>query len=314
MRTSIITTIVVVLLLGSEQKTYAQAYTPLAVEGATWIMSGYGDYHFMGWGYRIVGDSTVNNEVYKKLYYYDLEVIDPDLQGDKDYRVISEAYAGLLRDDLTERKVYGYDMQIGNNNSWRCDSTFYVGIEEDTEILLYDFGKTKGDTLKNCMLEDTALGIGKEVVITIDTMGVTYNYFRRIIGFEPALEQPILVEGIGYTSGLLSTVQGLFHAAKGLGLAEYCIGTQWECGLTTAVKQTITTAKINIYPNPTLDLINIESEEPILNSTIYDMNAQLIIKADSQTQLNTSELTPGAYIMEIRLTDNTIYRTKLIKI
>ena len=53
--------------------------------------------------------------------------------------------------------------------------------------------------------------------------------------------------------------------------------------------------KINIYPNPSADIINIESNYNINSIEIVDNMGRLIIKKESCNKLNISELKSGTY-------------------
>lgn len=74
--------------------------------------------------------------------------------------------------------------------------------------------------------------------------------------------------------------------------------------------------KINIvlFPNPVRDLIQIQSDEPILSARCYDvLGIPQILKANSATSFDTHELKTGCYFIDIQ-TASGIYKTKFIKL
>lgn len=67
---------------------------------------------------------------------------------------------------------------------------------------------------------------------------------------------------------------------------------------------------VNIYPNPTTGLININSNQQILNCEIYNIQGKKIKTYNSNT-LNISILNKGVYILKI-ITDESSYSEKII--
>jgi len=72
-----------------------------------------------------------------------------------------------------------------------------------------------------------------------------------------------------------------------------------------------------IYPNPTKDIVNIESKGEIINSyTLYNIGGQTIIKSEKlkvkSEKLDLSNLPKGVYIIKVR-TEKNVYSHKVIK-
>jgi len=72
--------------------------------------------------------------------------------------------------------------------------------------------------------------------------------------------------------------------------------------------------KLNIYPNPTVELINIESTKLIDELVITDLNGKIVYLESniqqSLIQVNLSELTNGVYL--IRINSGETYNLKKI--
>ncbi len=73
--------------------------------------------------------------------------------------------------------------------------------------------------------------------------------------------------------------------------------------------------KLSVFPNPTRDIFNIESNEKIKEITMIDIRGQIIrnIPLNSlTTEINVSNIRPGIYFMEIQTNESVI--TKRVKI
>lgn len=79
-------------------------------------------------------------------------------------------------------------------------------------------------------------------------------------------------------------------------------------------QEEIQLSHINIYPNPTTDIIYIESENRnILEIEIYDVSSQLIFKKSNISSINLEALQNGIYTFLIK-TEKKNYRKRVIKI
>lgn len=103
---------------------------------------------------------------------------------------------------------------------------------------------------------------------------------------------------------LVSTGQSDFFVAK---LGAYVCGTN-----STAKFNNI---KVNVYPNPTNDIINIETDETLLNYVVYDMNGREIQSGmfGSSNQLNLQNATNGVYFVKVTTVHNNVATVRVIK-
>jgi len=76
----------------------------------------------------------------------------------------------------------------------------------------------------------------------------------------------------------------------------------------------ISDQSISIYPNPVQNRLHfdIASNAQIKSVTIFNHNGQIIMKENSNTDINTSQLNPGMYILQIKTTEGVIAK-KFIK-
>lgn len=81
-----------------------------------------------------------------------------------------------------------------------------------------------------------------------------------------------------------------------------------------AANDTALSAKMNIYPNPVVDIVTIKTTDKIESAEVYSAAGQMVFssKKVANNQLNLSALTKGFYILKVK-TDKGLQTTKLIK-
>lgn len=67
-----------------------------------------------------------------------------------------------------------------------------------------------------------------------------------------------------------------------------------------------------IYPNPTSDIIKIQSPKPIQEVLIYNINGAVVYQNNKTKNINIAHLSPGMYIVKVKVEDQWIHR-KIIK-
>lgn len=70
--------------------------------------------------------------------------------------------------------------------------------------------------------------------------------------------------------------------------------------------------ELGIYPNPVSDVLNIITEDEVLNVTVYDISGKSITAKVSNNQIDVSVFLKGMYIINI-VTDKAKYTQKFIK-
>ncbi|MCG9881789.1 MAG: DUF4465 domain-containing protein [Bacteroidia bacterium] len=78
-----------------------------------------------------------------------------------------------------------------------------------------------------------------------------------------------------------------------------------------SIKKANKNMAINVYPNPSKSIINVESAEPITRIEIYNMNGQLLL-SNNETSINIESLHSGIYILTAKNELGTITK-KIIK-
>ena len=70
--------------------------------------------------------------------------------------------------------------------------------------------------------------------------------------------------------------------------------------------------KVQLYPNPTQDVLNIKSDKEILNVQIIDMQGKLVKTVFAINQLDIRALPKGVYVVRVE-TSEGIFTEKVRK-
>lgn len=83
-------------------------------------------------------------------------------------------------------------------------------------------------------------------------------------------------------------------------------------GTTVLSTENFESLKINIYPNPVKDILNIQNSQKY-DFEIYNMLGKLVLKGDNiENQINVNTLAKGIYILKL-INDEKIFNQKFIK-
>ena len=81
--------------------------------------------------------------------------------------------------------------------------------------------------------------------------------------------------------------------------------------------QTHAKVRASVYPNPTSEWVNVESENPVQKIVLYDLNGRLVkainLPAANRYQLNMSDVPSGFYMMQITFDNHQTQNLKIIK-
>ncbi len=194
----------------------------------------------------VSGDTIINNEHYKKLY---------------NYTIIRRNFPPL------ERIVYGY---IGAIRNMEGKKVGFISYEDSEESIIYDFNLIVGDTLRD-VNEDVA------VVTSIDSMEYCGVFHKRFNLNVENSEPQFLVEGIGYSSGLVYPFFYQFEITNTLKCYTIKDSTACEtCDLLLADKLISKDISFSLFPNPNNGNFTIKTEEEIVEVKIFDMMGLLV--------------------------------------
>lgn len=74
------------------------------------------------------------------------------------------------------------------------------------------------------------------------------------------------------------------------------------------------TSEINLYPNPVIDVLSINSQNSIARVSFYNLTGQLVLNLKpSSNQVNVSALHPGIYLLRVNFSNGTTIQEKILK-
>ena len=223
-------------------------------------------------------DQTVR--IYNGKEYYHLESIDDP--GSVDW-MLDELHA--FREE--EEKVYLYNGAL------------------NSEILIYDFSLTEGETF---LLKQSFDDTGSILTVTkVDSIELLDGTLRKRIKLNCELNNSLSwVQGIGNTSRPLANT--IFACQFEFNIQLLCYAefgqTQFEsvnnfqsCWVTDV--EEIPESEISIYPNPVSNKLFIDAETPIKFAKIYNLQGQLMIENSETHSIDITELSAGMYFLNL---------------
>ena len=61
-----------------------------------------------------------------------------------------------------------------------------------------------------------------------------------------------------------------------------------------------------IYPNPTVDVVNIETSKEVEIIRLYDLSGRQLMMIEGSNQISVNELPAGTYLMQIKVGNDFI--------
>ena len=283
-------TVFALLFMTRNVATYAQEYVPIIQEGNVWNTL----------------DVTVSmyNTYYNNIIWFSGDTIIDDVRYAKLMGTTNGGAPHLfsvLRED---------------------DGKVWERLNNQREILLYDFTANVGDTLRCGLWADEyhyniVDSISIEHIGGVDRkmlwFGLEYGWFGIITAAE------IWIEGIGSDLGLLysgsASICGAYYRILCFHHNSELVwqNPNYDDCTFDAVGENIGVKKV-LYPNPTRGTIRIEAEN-IRNVTIYNNLGERIF--ETETSNNTFEYDfgdkkSGLYIIKVRMNDGKEFSEKIV--
>jgi hypothetical protein len=288
------------LLLSRPMFSQKTSYLPMVDPERVWFET-YSNGIPSPWGYNssghkyLNGDTVINAMTYQKIYHEQLNVWCTDI-------IIGyPIYCGAIREDAIQKKA------------WVVPSYY------NDEILYFDFSLNAGDTIfmgetwftTNCSMVDL-------IVSAIDTINTINGIERKrwLFDMNPFQDESYVIEGIGYSSGLLDCYEESFEYNNFLINVSidtnliYCSNFN-GCYLptdtctTVAIEPKPTASSITIYPNPVvagnpirISGIPMNNNEPFI-ADVYDITGRKVmsfILKESDFTVPTPNR-PGFYVI-----------------
>ena len=284
-------TIFALLLMTRNVATYAQEYVPIIQEGNVWNTL----------------DVTVSmyNTYYNNIIWFSGDTIIDDVRYAKLMGTTNGGAPHLfsvLRED---------------------DGKVWERLNNQREILLYDFTANVGDTLRCGLWADEYYyyivdSISVEHIGGVDRkmlwFGLEYTWFH------PTAAET-WIEGIGSDLGLL------YSESAGICGAYYCTlcfhqndeliwqNPNYDDCTFDAVGENSFANEIFVCPNPAKDLLNINfaDDNECQSVEIYSLDGRLLISQnDIFETINIANLTPGLYLIKVRMNDGKEFSEKIV--
>ncbi|MFV0151937.1 T9SS type A sorting domain-containing protein [Empedobacter falsenii] len=142
--------------------------------------------------------------------------------------------------------------------------------------------------------------MGEGFIWTEKTGRVELNEYVKSLGYDDL--------GITFALPLGMSKDG----TKIVGLGRTDMGTvSFLISLPKLGTSEVNTTKFEVYPNPTTDVINIETKGQVSSSILYNMAGQKVLNSD-QKQINVSSLPKGTYILKSTIDGKDVTK-KIIK-
>lgn len=301
-------------------KAQTSAYFPFPDSGIVWRQEGYvgGNCCCSGsvclqeddYQYFLNGDTLIGSFIYNKLYKTG-NTIDhiigpytcpPWCTGNDEYYYYNNTYAGCIRQDTAQRKV------------------FYAPPGSPQDTLLYDFNLNVGDTLPPSWINPNS-----NYVTAIDSILVGGFFHKRFqLSSSDFPGEVAIIEGIGSSLGLLSPLMTNNNVSSYYNML-LCVtvngipvypDTATICSLASQINDAGNELAVSISPNPFSDLLTIHLNNHIQTELIlYDLALRRIFQQTfvSHISLNTEQLAKGAYIYEVQVKNGFFKKGIVVK-
>lgn len=72
-------------------------------------------------------------------------------------------------------------------------------------------------------------------------------------------------------------------------------------------------ATVSVYPNPAVDVLNIESSEPVANVTVIGLDGRIVIEEEATNSINVAGLKEGRYVYTITTVSGAVITNSFVK-
>ncbi len=259
--------------------TFGQDYYPLVQENKKWSVAFFGD--------LIVDDMSSTQDIHT----FQLTILGDSVINDKTYFKVCSG--------SSDRNVKDYIREDSDKKVWLLDN--------NQEILLYDFSANVGDTIPSKGGYDMfSLIIDSITNVTINQT-VRRKYWLSPLQYSYEYSET-WIEGIGSSKGLLnSSSMGISGGSTELLCMHnnedlvYMNPAYNTCDTVSKIKEENKKLSFVIYPNPAKNIVQFKNIPPSVQEVeVYDIAGKLIKKTNlNETQiLNIEDLKQGVYLVK----------------
>ncbi len=291
---------------------FCQSYFKLVDTTSVWFTSRGtsdlgGTYEGTTYKYYLDADTIIDSNNYKKLDCYSQHHESEAVMGGGYITVyypasILPSTKGYIREDTINKKIY------------------FREPGDTSEVLLYDFDITIGDTVINWFYEFTET---INIVSSIDSVEICGEYRKRFHisdSDNPGNPHTNIIEGIGAVTGLLDGISPFFESSASLlcftnndcttvfpheeDPAPY--SPDFNCDFVYVGIEEFENVSFNIYPNPASSILNIKinkSGSDKLFIKIYSLSGQEVVNEfkinNNLISVSINNLPSGIYTLYI---------------
>jgi len=276
----------------------AQEYQKFIREDARWIVSE-NDFRFPDttryeyiYVYYFIGDTLINNIQYNKLYRSNLKAVNNNYQPP--YKIIdgTKILSAVLREESENYTVSGY---LFENDNVNCPTK----EDSDIELLLYDFSKVVGDTLRQCNIAWNRRRVD-EIRMGSEFPNKKSFYF----GTEFNTNVLLYTESVGAPTGPIGYVGYVEY--KDIALEKYCIAGEEDCGIISSITKYHELEQVNISPNPATSVIFLDNLPAAIKTVeIQNVLGQVVFTTNTQHSISIANLPTGLYVLKAYSANNT---------
>ena len=289
---------------------YNQNYIPLVDTNSVWNITWscypppplpcYSEYY----RYRILGDTILNETLYKKLYRIDMDRYCSSIIEDS-------VFIGGIREDISLKKVY------------------IIQATSRAEQLLYDFALEIGDTVP---MTFNNYNYPELYVSSIDSVLCTDGYRKRFIYALDTWPYIEVIAGIGAFTGLIEPMEifeyipnmrCFYQGDTMIYMNPYVSSCKLEMDTCISInisEQNFQKETVRLYPNPVSDKATIQITNPRgdindYSLMIFNVNGKIKLKTDftsNEITIANKDYISGIYFLIINFKDKRIYSSILI--
>ena len=204
---------------------------------------------------------------------------------------------------FTEPELFGTQITW---TSWLNDSIAYAGtFNSDVTDGMYKFNSKLIAPSPDFSASDTAIELGGSITFTDMSTGGITNWKWTFPGGTPP-------------SSNVQNPPPVTYVTPGAHDVTLKVSNQW--GSKTLVKSgyiyvggvginELSSASINVYPNPVKDVLNVQSTSTMKEIQIYNIVGQMVLNQNvngNNVTLNTSDLKSGVYNLKVKMEDGFI--------
>lgn len=257
---------------------------------------------------NLIGDTLIDNRICSVLGFFDNDGFVAGSELIVFYDRVSAQVDYYEGEEF--RKMYDFSPNV------QTGDTLTFMLPQAVEF--YDISSSGGDFLpspKSYLLRI----VNQEVITTPDGQAVRISETEPVLNeFEECFDMGRIIDGVGSSFGLLGRscnqlTSGFpeFFRCFTSSTLQY-VEVDGDCVI-TSTGDPIDNVPVSVFPNPSFDQINIETQTAFNTMVLYDLKGRVILNQVYENSLNVSHLTEGTYILELSSNDS-IYRTKILKL